>query len=84
MPQQTIDRNQFVNQFQSVLLLIAMAGVLGLTGFLMLGFWGFIGALGLFGLRCFVLEESIGCRDIANVQSLADQLSTSPTVGRSI
>ncbi len=47
MPQQTIDRNQFVNQFQSVLLLIAMAGVLGLTGFLMLGFWGFIGALGL-------------------------------------
>ena len=47
MPQQTIDRNQFVNHLHSVLLLIAMAGVLGLTGFLLLGPWGLIAALGI-------------------------------------
>lgn len=45
MPNQTIDRNQFVNQLHTVLLFAAMAGVLGLTGFLLLGAWGLIAAL---------------------------------------
>lgn len=45
MPQQKIDRNQFVNQLHTILLLLAMAVVLGLTGFLFLGVWGLMGAL---------------------------------------
>jgi len=47
MPKQTIDRNQFVNQLHTILLLAAMAVVLGLTGFLLLVFWGLVAAIGL-------------------------------------
>ena len=46
MPKETIDRNQFVNQLHTILLLLAMAVVLGLTGFLLLGVWGFLAAIG--------------------------------------
>ena len=53
MPQQTIDRNQFVNQLHTILLLLAMAVVLGLTGFFLLGVWGFATAIGLLLLGVF-------------------------------
>jgi len=52
MPQQKIDRNQFVNQLHTVFLLAVMAGVLGLSGFILFGTWGLFAALGMlaFGL----------------------------------
>ena len=53
MPQQKIDRNQFVNQLHTILLLLAMAVVLALTGFLIFGTWGMIGALGLLAFGIF-------------------------------
>jgi len=47
MPQETINRNQFANQFQTVLLIFAMAAILGLTGFFLFGSTGFFVAMGL-------------------------------------
>ena len=52
MPQSAIDQNEFQNQLQTVLLILAMIAILGLTGFFMFGLYGFLGALAflLFGL----------------------------------
>lgn len=47
MPTEEFIQNRTSNQVQTFLLILAMTGLLGLTGFLILGWFGFLTALGL-------------------------------------